>query len=827
MLSRLSTVWKRHDDRLPTVMVATVVLWVVWPFFFVTPLSHDHPMHIFKSWLFWHEMLASGRLRGWSHTLGFGFPYGELTPPGAEMWVALFRVLTLGQLSWMRTYALAFAGTLTFAAFATYVFAAHFFGRWAGAVAAIFMILDPGGWAEGGWVWCVDLGVWPVTLGLAFALLALVYIDRILTSGPGRNALWAALAIAGSVLIHQLPVLVYAVAVPFLLLDRSGTRLPPGRVRGVALALALGIGLDGFYFVPMLAHSDVTLDLGVPWTTREELAKRLVDFTAFEHMWPLTVSLGLFGLVLALRQRRPGGFGLAAALGAFLVLSSGALIDGLHVERLSLSLLKIESQRMMQVAKLFAFVFVGHAVASLPALLGPVRTPRRLPPWRAAVRVLVGLALIAPWVGPGLYRVVETQIWKDVVPEGKTAMWGDLKAFFQWAETERATSRGFYRIAYDLPFYNHLSLIAPAFTQTPMYKVGAMPSQQFRSFPMSSEPALYQRLAVKWVLSDHPLGGGDFVHERSFGGLHLHRLVDYHEAPFTLDGPGTAELIHFEPERLVFRLRGTQPDSHLTVHVAGFDRWQATLDGMTLPIRPATALGTEYPFLMELPARDGELTLRYVRRTADWLGLCASLAALVALALGLPPRRLRAARWLATLTAWLDTQSPRLRKTALVALAPLVVVVLVRVARPRPLLPPTSLFSQQPALSVNKRSCTARGELDWACGKESVHAITSAGIYGSHYCIEAAHGPLMLMVNGFQADALYGRYDGGYQSRDGRIQISLNGQKIAETITRGERDGLQFLMYDLRPYANPFGQNLRIDVSGSPLHCFDFGTQLY
>ena len=70
----------------PALVQAVPLLWK-------TPLSHDHPAHLFKAWHFWTEMLAQGRLRGWSHFWGFGFPSDEFVPSGGELWVSVFRAL--------------------------------------------------------------------------------------------------------------------------------------------------------------------------------------------------------------------------------------------------------------------------------------------------------------------------------------------------------------------------------------------------------------------------------------------------------------------------------------------------------------------------------------------------------------------------------------------------------------------------------------------------------------------------------------------------------------------------------------------------------------
>jgi hypothetical protein len=119
------------------------------PLFWKTPLSHDHPTHLFKAWHFWTEMLAQWRLRGWSHFWGFGFPADEFVPSGGEIWVSLFRALSLGQLSWLRTYALAFAAFLILVPLTAFVFTRRYFGPTAGLIAAWLTSLDTGGFSRG------------------------------------------------------------------------------------------------------------------------------------------------------------------------------------------------------------------------------------------------------------------------------------------------------------------------------------------------------------------------------------------------------------------------------------------------------------------------------------------------------------------------------------------------------------------------------------------------------------------------------------------------------------------------------------------------------
>src|SRR5260221_229802 len=260
-----------------------------------TPFSIDHPMHLFKAWHFWTEMLARGRLRGWSHFIGFGVPMNELVPCGSDAWVALFRIATFGQLSWPRTYALAFAAFLVLVGFAAYSFARLYFGRGAGVAAAWITTLDPGQMLQGGWEWHTHYGVWPVSLSMAFSLLALVRFEHVLRGGRTRDVFWAGAWLAAALLTHPLALLVFAIATPLLLLEHAvvsrATR--PPRVFAVMGALTFGFALAAFYVVPALTHASETQDLGWLGDPLSQVSQHLVDFKTFDKVWAPVHALAL------------------------------------------------------------------------------------------------------------------------------------------------------------------------------------------------------------------------------------------------------------------------------------------------------------------------------------------------------------------------------------------------------------------------------------------------------------------------------------------------------------------------------------------------------
>ena len=787
-------------------------------------------------------MLPNGKLRGWNPYYGFGYPVGELTPFGPEAWVAIFRLLTFGSLTWIRTYGIAFTGALLFAAFGLFSFARRQFGVGAAVVAACLNVLDKGAWAEGGWFWHTKLGVWPVTLAMGFALFALAKLMDVMSTRRHRDVVIAAVLIAASLTTHPLSLTVYPVAVPLLVLDRRlrDGGLAGGSIARLLLACATGLGLAAFYVIPMLARSDLTQDLGVLGDSLAMLGRKAGDAALFGGMWSPLFALGLVGAILAVGDRRRFRPLVPIGAGIFVLLSSDLLVEVLHLERLVPSLIKIEAHRFVLIARLFWFALVGHAVITIARWIRSSSAGHRnlrTGTWAATALVLL---ISAPIAWPALKQVYQTQVKKPLLGPEVTPFWEDLSSLLEWTKEVRRSSSEFYRIAYALPMHDHISGIAPVFDQTFLYKVGYTPVQIFNRFPMSDEPAVLEALSVKFLVSNRRLNDANFEFERSFGEIHVHRFKRFRPQPFELIGKGQAMLRSFGPERIRIDLKGTDSRSRLKLDVASYPRWSAVLNGATVPITTVTVHDSQYPMLMEVPVRDGELEFRYVRRGVDWAGFGLSLLTLVGL-VGVPILRRTAARRSSAsngrLPAWgafwkrARGRIPRVlgrRGTTIVwaflAVSTVVCGTVLWYAA-KPPLPAHSLFeSGAPVtLSLGGTACEATGAASFKCGDDRIEPGVRSGLYGAHFCMHAPGvGPLVVGVPVKSLSFVAGRYDvaagGGY------ISVDLDGQSLGRMSTRGPSQGLQFFQFDARDRARRSG-TLRITLQGAPLHCFDLSIR--
>lgn len=740
------------------------------------PLSHDHPVHLYKAWHFWDEMLLSGRLRGWSSFWFFGYPAEELYPIGPDIWVALFRVVTLGLFSWETTYGLAFVGVFAFAAYAMYSFGKRYFSAGAGVVAGMLWIFDRGDYREGGWSYTVDWAVWVQILAMAFALLVLGRLQPLLERGKPRDYAICGLLFAAALLSHQMNMIVFGVSLPLLLLARWLTARQPhafGReVARVAAVSLIGAAVAGFWLLPMLARSGSwTTSIGDLWRPLSQTAAGLLDGSVFANVWPLPVMLGLLGAGLGLATRRPVPIFLTLFAAVLLLASSSTAFNELSLMAVSKAFSKIQYQRLIIPAKAALFLLAGFAVSELWTRVkawreqpvepdgrgpsdkrpetaasdsaddGPGAPVKELEPaedgdpptglltrWAPRARriglVVLAALVLGPFVRPAIDQLQQRYLRTigGLVLKRSIPYWEDYRRFLEWSVQRRANSSTFYRISYELDRHNHLMMGAPVHNRTPYYKVGYTPAKLFKHVTETTEDPLYRALSVAYVVSLHPLSRPGLKLETNFGSIWVYRFTGYRPERYTLTGPGKVKVLEFSEERIRLELSGTGAGSRLKVHVANYPRWRARQGGKTLQINDAPVYGTTYPMLMEVKVGDGELVFDYVVRGVDALGSLLFVVGIGVVALlALVERYPALATWLRGKVGWIGPPTVRYAGWATLVLALLIVALVThRVARGSSGLSEGSVANMLGSARVTAagRPCTRHGDR-WSCSSRS------------------------------------------------------------------------------------------------------------
>ena len=463
-------------------------------------------------------------------------------------------------------------------------------------------------------------------------------------------------------------------------------------VAGIALVLA------AWWLLPMLAHRGWMASYGwlhAPLATMTEMAKS-GHWTA--NMPSAVGYAAWLGLVLvALR-----GSALARLLGAWALLqwllASSDSFAGLRLDHLSEGFSHVQYQRFLIAAKPGLFLLAAIGIVGLAQLIVGLWRSRLRSHLRVPLAMLLGggLALLSAGVLSGS----RTEMARFKVGEVPTERFFHLAAQLRPGAKDKDKTRGpspadlaareasydelllwlaerwrerqpgeRYRIAFQAGRNAHWFMDSPLVTQTPTYKLGFTPGDNFVHKPEAGAEALLDRLGVRYLIRERGRARGREV--ASFGPF----TVFERDAPSAagwadpvatlahIEGPGQVELVSGDPESGALRLRIRGADrsgSRLVVHLGGYPRWELEQDGKLLPwvetpaiSRPRGAQpvadatpderrrgllrggkangddGTE-PTLVAAAIGDGEVTLVYRRwRPLDIIAALLSLAGLL------------------------------------------------------------------------------------------------------------------------------------------------------------------------------------------------------
>jgi len=787
----------------PLGVLAAAAAWLLWPVpLGDAPISQDHTVHLFRAWHFFTKVLGSGRLTAWSDYWFAGWPAGEDYPPGADLWLAATRLLTL-PFSWETTYALGFFAMYVLSALALWR-AARSLGPVAALLGALLFVLDRGEYREGGFLYSVHWGVWPQQLSTAALLVGLTWIDEALATGRPRDFARSAAALGWALLCHPLALVSLCIALPVLVvLHRVVGRTPLVRSTGRAVGVAaLGWMLAAFFTVPFAARSGWMAAYGDLYRSLPSVGLGLLRGNLFANVPPPLVWLGLLGLALGFWRRERTAVFLGCFALATLIVASSTAVELL--ERVSPSFGRVQYQRLVAPAKACLFALSAYALA--PAW-GPLWLRRF--GWASLVAAPLWVAITRP-----MPRVLTRDPARRSYDE-----------FLDWSRAERGRTREFYRIAYLAPYNDHYFAAAPIWNDTPAYKVGFTPASNFLHKPDQGSADLYRTLGVKWVVARGSQRTEGLRFERRFGPISVYRFEGYRPERFTLRGPGQARTERFDAEHVRIALQDTAAESRVVLHVAAHPSWRARLDGREVPIR-TVALGSE-PIFMEVPAGGRVLTVDFSPGAVDaWGRALTVLALLVVGLLALAPGR----------TAALAARVPRLEPMlcggfVLVLVAALAIKVAARPA------PPTwrALDHLDSArASLGDRPCEKRGTR-LQCSERGWNYVgeTSGRIGGVlRRCIWAhprAQTPLRVtfpdLPPGKEVVVRHGLFDPAVdQARDGapvRIELLANGRLLGSGTQPNRKGWFSFRVPVPAGPSREVGVSITAAREGARHFCFD------
>lgn len=632
-------------------MVAAVTFGLFYKIFLgEPPLSSDHPLHLFQGWVMADHLLPSGRVSGWVHLRGAGYPAGVLYPIGGNLLLAVVRYLLPGSVSWEMVYGVGFLIAMTAVHLALYLTGRTVGGPWVGLVAGLLSAVDQGAYRQSGWSFAVYVGVWPVSLSMAEALLAAVLLHHRMVRPRDRrdlrSLLLVALLIGASVVTHPMSLAFLTLALPVVLIHAGleTERQRPWRAIGRGIgAAALGLALSAFWLLPFLAFRDYSRTLGTGSVILNRQAQGIVDLTFFGNLWPVAAALALFGGVAAWRARFPTGRLLTLLFALIALAVNGTTLVSLELDRWWPRLSNIQPDRFYLYLRPLAYLLAGLGAVWVARRAGAVISPKLSGARRWGLRVLACVAF-----GAYLLPVAEAVFWEEISPRGywqsypvDYAHYRQVCAFIRHDVAETSDEhRGFVRTVWPplcpttLGDSGHCFEASPIYTGVghfhPAYHSAAGFRGLFGFMGRGGSNELLRALGVRYRVTAYEQPGQRALFHS--GPLWVYPVRRAAPGPFTVRGQAEVRLERFDDELVVMTVEDAAAGDRITLHIPYFPNWHAFLDDRELPIDLVPIEGIDQA--MDLPLRDGRLELRYQRGAPEIGGALVSLLALlIALAL--------------------------------------------------------------------------------------------------------------------------------------------------------------------------------------------------
>lgn len=655
----LLPLWLRRP--LPTLIICASVIWTMRDLLWGDiPLSRDHPIHFYKTWVLVNDLLPSWQLSGWSDRWYGGLPMNEGYPVFPYLWSAALHILSAGLVSLETSYALGQVALWTLLCLGAFRWARLLGGSKAGLAAGIFVLLDAGahqgGGREGGWTYIFQFGVWPQALGVALALHASLAARSALLDARPRDRGLTALLVGATLLAHPLA------AVPLLSLIAAlwlAHQLGPNERnlehRGLVFALTLGMLIAAFWYGHFIesALTGLFASSGSTWRDLDDISTAAMRGNLFLDGWAIPMVLGLLGAAWLSRRRRPDDLTLLFVLAGGLLIASPHFWGALYGSNQLGLLASVQLDRLVIHVKTLFFVLAGVGLARA---LESQKNEKRATDDRSrseSLRRQLALALLCLLAGPFLLwslRQASPHLFAEVGQIPTLRSLGeedDARELERWLRQQREQAGdGPFRVAIQHDrgrprVLEELFLVA-ARAGVSVHHLSSTPADTFRWRSHSARSADLQALSVRWIISRRPLENPSFTARQQIGPWHIYELHNAESREVTPEAIGAVQVVASSREGLLLDLDEVGPHSSLVIHRSPHPHWVATQAGRPLPLTTERRRGGP-TFLRLDDLREGRLLLTYERPWIHTLLALVSLVAfLYALALTLPSRRLPA-----------------------------------------------------------------------------------------------------------------------------------------------------------------------------------------
>lgn len=657
--------WARLSGWLAVLGTITVTALLMWPM--VTgemPVSQDHANHYLAMRVFVDDLLAHGRVFGWTDKISSGLPFGDVYATMIYIVPAAATLLSGGIIPFEVSYAWGVVLIWLVPALALACWTRRLSGQstWIAPVAtAFFFVADIGGPREGGWSYSMFHGVWPHVFAMGVWMFSMLALLR-LVERPNRRRLGVAiLAVGVSLWMHPVNLIHYVLGVPLMALalllankERTHPSAPTGlsrlvlpkdaknaafpEVQGgfwVVVACVIG-GLMGlFWFGNIISASSqrVVVEHMAYWKPLFEVGQDLWRGSLFTNTPFWVTSLAVIGLLASIMRRRVLDIFSLLLFAVLVVLSSMDLLSasGMGLSRPHKLFMY---RRLLMVAKMLWFAFAGLGLLLVLQILQ--ETARKQLAHHQAhshpLALWLLLFVFAPFVW--MATVASVEALRAPISRPLTAKVAkidkDLKKLRLFLEEERArVPKGLKRVIHlrgGSGSYSLIPIINAGWGYLPTYPP---PCQVFSWINARKHIDTMRWLGGRILVSYIPRRMKGMKEVATFGKFRVYRLSGVSEYPVKVKGGGAAKVLHWSDHKRVIKLSGMTAKSKLYLGFPPYHRWHVRVGKEK---RKLKSWGTHgYTFSSLTGLKDGTVTITYGH---SWVSLLATLLGLIAAGCG-------------------------------------------------------------------------------------------------------------------------------------------------------------------------------------------------
>ncbi len=608
------------------------------------PISQDHANHYFFTQIL-VDMLAEGRLFGWTDRLGNGYPFGDIHYTLCYFVTALPRLLSFGLIDAKTSYAIGIvivwlASSLAVVAVARRLKA----GPLSSGLAGIAMAIDVGSDREGGWTYSMFHGVWPQKLGVAMWIFSLLTLWSLAEKTTTRRLAAASLLIGFSLWVHPMNAVTFLIAGVLLiavrLLQRSSGMADSYRgVFRLFVPLVIGALIGLLWIIRMIEGGEDMQTMAVYWEQLSQLGARAFSSSLFEHTFPIVTALSIVGSVAALKIG--GRFRLFAVLLPVVLITIGSMDLVLSTD---LGLVKafrsLQYRRFSMPAKPFwyALAALGVTISARGMLAVRISERARAVVQGPAPRIVTAI-LFAP-IALGVVQAMPSLITSpsarpltiESAREAKNLR--EISKILDEEAKRLGSSRVHRAVYFEKPGhggrYPMLSISDAGFGMLPTL---FPPAQNYRHLARTTSPEAMRQAGVSVIISRWPVKHNKLENLGKFGAHHVYRFRDLPVRSVKLEGPGKADVIAWSDENRVIKLSGVNEQTRLTLMMPPHRKWHAYQGDEEIALyesQQSKVIASEIEGL-----RDGELRLVYKDSTLEKVCFVLGLALVLVCVAGL------------------------------------------------------------------------------------------------------------------------------------------------------------------------------------------------